>query len=94
MLSETSDDSKLLTMFTESIELIGEGCLELLAGDVGQLGFGNERLGFGTDKFLFEDHDTRAVGLFVFELSDLIGDLLLAYLNTSSASCGVWLEWP
>lgn len=30
------------------------GLLELLAGDVGELGLGDERLGFGADEFLLE----------------------------------------
>ena len=33
------------------------GFLELLARDVGELGFGNERLSFGADKLLFEGNE-------------------------------------
>lgn len=78
VLAVPGDDRKLLAVFTESIELVSKGGLELLTGDVGKLSFGDERLGFGPDKFLFEDDNTRAVGLFVFKLGDLIGNLLLA----------------
>lgn len=58
--------------------MVGEGGLELLAGDVGKLGFGDEGFGFGADELLLEDDDAGRVGLLVFELSDLVGDLLLA----------------
>ena len=33
------------------------GFFELLTGDVGELGFGDERLGFGADKLLFEGNE-------------------------------------
>ena len=79
MLAKASNDGKLLAVFLKSIELIGESCLELLTGDVGKLGFCNEGLGLSTDKLLLENNDARAVRLLVFELSNLIGDLLLAY---------------
>lgn len=72
-------------MLTESIELVGERRLELLARDVGKLSFGDQRLRLGADKLLLENDDTRAVGFFVFELRNLIGDLLLAYFNPLSA---------
>ena len=79
MFSISSNDGELLAMLTESIELVGESCLKFLAGDVGELGFSNERFGFGTDQFLFEDDDAWAIWFFVFELGDLIGDFLLAF---------------
>ena len=41
MLSVAGDDRKLLAVLAESIELVGERCLELLAGDVAQLRLGN-----------------------------------------------------
>jgi len=72
-------------VFAEGIELVGECCLELLAGDVGELGFGDKGLGFGTNQFLFEDDDARGVGVFVLELGNLVGDFLFAVargLNT------------
>lgn len=78
MLAVAGDDGQFLRVLTERIELVGESGLELLAGDIGKLGFGDEGLGFGADKLLLEDNDTGRVGLFVFELSDLVGDLLLA----------------
>ena len=65
-------------MLTESVELVGEGGLELLARDVGKLSFGDQRLGLGADELLLEHDDFRAVGFFVFKLRNLIGDLLLA----------------
>ena len=49
MLSVAGNDSQFLAMLTESIKLIGESSLELLAGDVGKLSFSNKGLGFGTD---------------------------------------------
>jgi hypothetical protein len=45
------------------------------------LGLSDERLGFSTDKFLLENDDLGGVWLFVLELSNLVGDLLLAYLR-------------
>lgn len=78
MLAKASNDGELLAMLTESIKLISESRLELLTGDVGQLCLGNQRFGFGADKLLLKNDNARAVGLLVLELSDLIGNLLLA----------------
>lgn len=78
VLAVPSNDRKLLAVFAERIELVGEGCLELLSRNVGQLGFGNERLSLGTDELLLEDDNAWAVGFLVLELGDLIGNLLLA----------------
>lgn len=78
VLSVTSDNSKLLAVFAESIELVGVGRLQLLTSDIGELGFGDEGLGFGTDKFLFKNYNLGGVGLLVLELCDLVGDLLFA----------------
>ena len=85
MLAKASNDSKLLTVLLKSVELICESCLELLTGDVGKLSFGNEGLGLSTDKLLLENNDAGAVGLLVLKLSNLIGDLLLAYRACSLA---------
>lgn len=79
VLSVSGDNGKLLAVLTEGIELVGEGSLELLAGDVGQLSLSNQRFGLGTDKLLLENNDARAVGFLVLELGDLVGDLLLAW---------------
>lgn len=84
VLSVTSDDGKFLAVLTESIELVGERCLELLARDVGELGFRDQRLGLGADKLLLEHDNARAVGFFVLELRNLIGDLLLACFHPLS----------
>jgi len=78
MLAVTRDDSKLLAVLTKSLELVCECCLEFLTGDIGQLSLGNERFGLSADKFLLEDDDSRAVGFLIFELCNLVGDLLLA----------------
>lgn len=51
------------------------GFFELLAGDVGELGFGDEGLGFGADELLFECDELGGFGLFVFELLDFVLDL-------------------
>ncbi len=83
VLSITGDKSHLLAVLAQGIELVGEGPLELLTGDVGELGFGNERLGLGTHELLFEDNDSRRVWLLVLELSNLISDLLLALKHVS-----------
>lgn len=79
VLAVAGNDGHLLAMLAERIELVGEGSLQLLTGDVGKLGLSDERLSLGTDKLLLEDDDLGAVGLLVLELSNLVGDLLLAY---------------
>ena len=78
VLAVAGDDGQLLAVLAHRVELVGEGRLELLACDVGELGFGDKGFGFGADEFLFEDDDARAVGLFVLELGDLVGDFLFA----------------
>jgi hypothetical protein len=78
VLAVAGNNSHLLAVLPESIELVGESSLQLLTGDVGELSLGDERLGLSTDKLLLENDDLRAVGLLVLELSDLVGDLLLA----------------
>jgi hypothetical protein len=59
------------------------GFFELLAGDVGELGFGDERLGFGADELLFEGDELGGFGLFVFKLLDFVLDLWMV-----SLACG------
>jgi hypothetical protein len=78
VLAVAGDDGEFLAVFAESVELVGECCLQLLARDVGELGFGDQRFCFRADELLFEDNDLGAIGFFVLELSDLVGDLLLA----------------
>lgn len=78
MLSVAGNDGQLFTVLTQSIELVGESSLEFLAGDVGELGFCDERFGFGTDELLLEDNDAGRVWFLVFQLGDLIGDFLFA----------------
>jgi len=78
VLTVTGDDGKLLRVLTESVELVVESSLQLLAGDVGKLSLGDEGLGLGTDELLLKNDNLWGVWLLVLELSDLIGDLLLA----------------
>jgi len=78
VLAESSNDGNLLAVLTESIEVVGEGRLQLLTGDIGELSLSNEGFGLGTDKLLLENDNLGGVGLLVLELSDLVGDLLLA----------------
>lgn len=78
VLSISSDNGELLAMLAQSIKLVCESSLELLAGDVGQLGFGDERLGFGANKLLLEDNNLGRVWLLVFQLSNVVGDLLFS----------------
>jgi hypothetical protein len=51
------------------------GFLELLACDIGELGFGDEGLRFGADELLLEGYELGGFGLFVLELLDLVLDL-------------------
>ena len=78
VFSVTSNDSNFLAMLTESIELVRERRLELLTGDVRKLCLCNKGFRFGPDEFLLKNNDAGAVGFLVFELRDLVGDLLLA----------------
>ena len=78
VLAEASNNGNLLGVLTESIELVSECGLQLLAGDVGELCLGNERFSLSTNKLLLKDNNFGAVGLLVLELSNLIGNLLLA----------------
>jgi hypothetical protein len=81
VLAIAGNNSNLLTVLPQSIELVGVCGLDLLAGYVGQLGLGNKGLSLGTDKLLLENDDLGRVGLLVLELSNLVGDLLLAYVS-------------
>ena len=85
VLAKAGNDGKLLAVLFESIKLIGESRLELLASNVGKLGLCNERLCLSTDKLLFENNDAGAVRLLILKLSDLICDLLFAYIICSLA---------
>jgi hypothetical protein len=51
------------------------GLLELLAGDVGELGLGDEGLGFGADELLLEGDEFGGFGLLLLELGDFVEDL-------------------
>lgn len=78
VLAVAGNDSDLLAVLAEGVELVGVGSLDLLAGDVGELGLGDEGLGLGTDELLLEDDNLGGVGLLVLELGNLVGDLLFA----------------
>lgn len=80
VLAVAGDDGDLLAVLPQGVELVGVGGLDLLAGDVGELGLGDERLGLGADELLLENDDLGGVGLLVLELSDLIRNLLLAWI--------------
>ena len=62
------------------------GFFELLTGDVGELGFGDERLGFGADELLFQGDEFGGFGFFVLELLDLILDLWIISLANGLVS--------
>lgn len=85
VLAVAGNDGDLLAVLAESVKLVGVGSLDLLAGDVGELGLGDQRLGLGTDELLLKDNNLGRVGLLVLELGNLVGDLLLA--------CGNVLAW-
>lgn len=88
VLAVAGDDGHLLAVLAQGVELVGEGGLQLLAGDVGELGLSDERLGLGADKLLLENDNLGAVGLLVLELGNLVGDLLLAWEGASVAVAG------
>ena len=78
MLSVAGDDGELLAVLAHSIELVGERSLELLTGDVGQLGLSDKGLSLSADELLLKNDNPGGVGLLVLQLGNLIGDLLLA----------------
>lgn len=78
MLSVAGNNGKLLAVLAHSIKLVSESGLELLTGDVGQLGLSDEGLGFSAHKFLLKNNNLGGVGLLVLQLGNLVGDLLLA----------------
>lgn len=80
VLSVAGDDGKLLTVLAHSVELVSESSLELLTSDVGKLGLSDEGFGLSTNKLLLENNDLGRVRLLVLQLSNLVGDLLLAYV--------------
>lgn len=82
VLSVAGDDGKLLAVLTHGIELVGEGGLELLAGDVGQLGLSDQGLGLSAHELLLEDNDLGRVGLLVLQLRNLVRNLLLAWARS------------
>lgn len=89
VLSVACNDGKLLAVLVESIELVVEGRLELLASNVGQLSLGDKGLCLCADKLLLENHNLWAVWLLVLELSDLVSDLLLTCIVSVLFCCNV-----
>lgn len=59
MLAVASNDGQLLAVLAEGIELVSEGGLELLAGDVGELSLSDKRFGLSTDKLLLQNNNPR-----------------------------------
>lgn len=57
VLAVASNDGQLLAVLAESIELVGESRLQLLASDVGELSFSDKRLSLSADKLLLENDD-------------------------------------
>lgn len=78
VLAVPGDDGDLFAVLAQSVELILEGGLDLLTGDVGQLGLSDKGLGLGADKLLLQNDNSGRVGILVFQLGNLISDLLLA----------------
>ena len=78
VLSVAGDNRHLLAVLAKSIELVAEGSLELFTSDVRELSLCDERLGLSTDELLLENDDSWRVWLLILELSNLVGNLLLA----------------
>lgn len=81
VFTESSNDGKLLAVLLQGIELVSESSLEFLASNVGELSFSHEGLGLSTDKFLLQNDNLWRVGLLVFQLSNLVSNLLLACMR-------------
>jgi hypothetical protein len=62
------------------------GFFEFLARDVGELGFGDEGLGFGADELLLEGDEFGGLGFFVFELLDFVLDLMV-WISLAKGRC-------
>ena len=88
VLAVASNNSELLAVLTKSIKLVCESGLQLLTGNVGKLGLGNEGLGLSTDELLLKNNNPGRVGLLVLELGNLVGDLLLPF--PQMLACFVW----
>jgi hypothetical protein len=78
VLSIAGNDCKLLAVLAHSVELVGESSLELLTSDVGKLGLSDKGLGLSTNELLLKNNNLGRVRLLVLQLSNLVGDLLLA----------------
>jgi hypothetical protein len=64
-------------VLSQRIELVCECRLQFFTGDIGQLRFGDEGLGFSSDELLLQNYYLWRVRLLIFQLRDLIGDFLL-----------------
>lgn len=72
------NDGDLLAVLAQSIKLVCVCGLDFFACNVRKLSLSYQGFGFGADEFLFEDDDLGGVGLLVFQLGNLVGNLLLA----------------
>ena len=57
--------------------MVVERRFDLFASDIGELSFGNKGFCFSTNELLFENDNLRGVWLLVFEVRNLISNLLL-----------------
>ena len=81
VLAVAGNDSHLLAVLTECIELVLEGSLDLLTGDVRELSLRYKGLGLSTNQFLLENNNAGRFRVLVLELGNFVGDLLLACTN-------------
>lgn len=86
VLAVSGNDSDLFAVFAKRVELVLEGCLELLTGDVGELRLSHQGFGLRANQFLLEDDDARRARVLILELGNLISDLLLAYWNVNTGT--------
>jgi hypothetical protein len=83
------ENGLLIGTFDDGVDLHRIRFLQLLPGDVGQLGLGDEVLGFRADEFLFEGEDLGGCGILVFQMSYLIGDLGLVFAGRINRGFGI-----
>lgn len=88
-LTVAGNQSELLGVLSDGVKLVVESGLDLLSGDVGELGLSDKGLSLGSDKLLLKNNNLGGVGLLVLEVGNLVGDLLLSVSRGLDGSLNV-----
>lgn len=65
VLAVAGNDGDFFAVLAQGVELVSVGSFDLLASNVGELGLGDERLGFGPHELLLEHNNLGRVGFLV-----------------------------